>query len=636
MQQTLIHTWITDGNQFEISRRKLKRGCFYLGEPFYIEVGRVNQKVLGTPLEILVPSIDFELPFKPSADFSPIKHCYSYSDLDPAHRFEYITFLQEQILPLKSNVALLEFYLRGIAIRFLLDKTTSKVDRLQIFIKLLLFYKSCKKYRSIIEPLLVCLFLNYFVTSKEEITFFTGGESQEEKIILEKLARTFYELFPTAYALESLFWRYNGYSIHSVDRAGCPVVISIPDIINIQDSEIKTQILDAYILFKNEQQRLIDANAEKDKILAYNKNESCAGSYLLFNYSEGDHQSVKVVEAFYKRIIDENEYIITSYDEIIKSFGFKCSAVHFGSPKYSDVFLTKLEKWGLITYPDLRQLDLKILSKTRCVLYRDNSDGHVVKSQTYLTLLAYIKMALYVVQEDEYNRDDVDFIKNVLSKYSPNTKTAKELTSIFLLSLPEIQRLSYIKQEVKTLDVKLVDELVVTLKMLSYVNGDVTRERRGQLECLLPILGYKINNLGEELKQLRSKVIVPKQNNQRAKTGARPISFTLDLSELHRLQEDTAEARHLLSEIFAEESDELSTNVQEPPVMPLLRIILSKPAWPISEIKELCAEYGIMYGAFIENANDYAFSKVDDILLEEDEGMLYVAINYKSEIFSDT
>ena len=117
MQQTLIHTWITDGNQFEISRRKLKRGCFYLGEPFYIEVGRVNQKVLGTPLEILVPSIDFELPFKPSADFSPIKHCYSYSDLDPAHRFEYITFLQEQILPLKSNVALLEFYLRGIAIR---------------------------------------------------------------------------------------------------------------------------------------------------------------------------------------------------------------------------------------------------------------------------------------------------------------------------------------------------------------------------------------------------------------------------------------------------------------------------------------------------------------------------------------
>ena len=143
--------------------------------------------------------------------------------------------------------------------------------------------------------------------------------------------------------------------------------------------------------------------------------------------------------------------------------------------------------------------------------------------------------------------------------------------------------------------------------------------------------------MGGTFKVLQSsKVIVPKQNNQRAKTDARPISFTLDLSELHRLQEDTAEARHLLSEIFAEESDELSTNVQEPPVMPLLRIILSKPAWPISEIKELCAEYGIMYGAFIENANDYTFSKVDDILLEEDEGMLYVAINYKSEIFSDT
>ena len=635
MQQPLTHTWITDGNQFEISRRKLKRGCFYLGEPFYMEVDCVNQKVLSTPQEILVPSVDFDLPFQPSADFSPVKHCYSYSDLDPAHRFEYITFLQEQFLPLKSNVALLEFYLRGIAIRFLLDKTTSKGDRLQIFKKLLLFYKNCKKYRNLIEPLLVCLFLNFFVTSKEEITFFTGEENLEEKMILEELARAFYELFPAAYALESLFWRYSGYGIRSVDKSGRPVVINIPDVINIQDGEIKAQILDAYIIFKNEQQRLIDANAEKDKILAYNKNENCAGTYILFNYSEGDHQSVKVVEAFYKRIIDENEYIITSYDEIIKSFGFKCSTIHFCSKRYSDIFLTKLKEWELITYPDLRQLDLKMFSKTRCVLYRDNFDGQVVKSQTYLTLLAYIKMALYVVQEDEYNSSDVDLIKNVLTKYAPNVKTAKELVSIFLLSLNEIQRLNCIKQDIKILDIKLLNELIVTLKMLAYVNGDVTRERRDQLECLLPVLGYKINNLGEELKQLSPKVIVPKQNNRHVKTDAQPIRFTLDLSELQRLQEDTAKARHLLSKIFAEEPDDLSTNVQEPPFMPLLRIILSKPAWPISEIKELCTASGIMYGAFIENSNDYAFSKVDDILLEEDEGMLYVAINYKSEILRD-
>jgi hypothetical protein len=37
----------------------------------------------------------------------------------------------------------------------------------------------------------------------------------------------------------------------------------------------------------------------------------------------------------------------------------------------------------------------------------------------------------------------------------------------------------------------------------------------------------------------------------------------------------------------------------------------------------------MMYGAFIEKANDYAYSKVDDLVLEESDGYIYLITQYK-------
>jgi hypothetical protein len=65
-----------------------------------------------------------------------------------------------------------------------------------------------------------------------------------------------------------------------------------------------------------------------------------------------------------------------------------------------------------------------------------------------------------------------------------------------------------------------------------------------------------------------------------------------------------------------------------------LRIILTKSSWTIPDIQEVCRQNAIMYGAFIENSNEYSYSIVDDIILEEEEGMIYVATNYKDDILS--
>lgn len=609
--------WITEGETIEISGRRLNRGCFYLGSPFYIQASECNEEChFMQGEEILVPTVELETEIQQSTTFGPLSSFHAYQDLTPTHRYEFIRFLEGNFTPVKSSQAIIEYYLRGIAIRLFIDKSTTPAEKSQIFRHLLSFYSSCRKYRNLIEPVLRCAFLRLFVKDNGDIIF-------EDK----ELASVFLKTFPYPYDVIYLVFPEQEYSIRGVDSAQNPVTISIPDPISAKGQKFKDTLYNSHINLKDEQEKLKEKEAESERLSLFNKHNGCAGAHLLFGSSTEEDQSVKLVHAFYMRIINENPYVMTSYEEIIRSFGFQCKAADLGSKKHADVILGKLTEWGLTTYPNLNDIDLKSSPKFKCILYKDVLNEEIDNGLRYKTLLTYIKMALYVVQEDEYNNDDISHIKSIISRYAPNERTKKELISILLLSLNDIQRLEYLKHGIKNIEKHLIAELADTLKMLAYVDGDVTRERKEQLECLLPVLGCSIQNLDHELRQLKPKVATNKKKPL-------PVKISLDLSELDRLKKDTAEAQLLLNEIFAEETPAAPANVYEPPFLSALRIILTKPCWTISDVQEVCRQNGIMYGAFIENSNEYSYSIVDDILLEEEEGMIYVATNYKDDILS--
>ena len=83
--------WITEGETIEISGRRLNRGCFYLGKPFYIQASECNEDChFMQGEEILVPTF------------------YAYQDLTPIHRFEFIRFLEGNFTPVKSSQAIID------------------------------------------------------------------------------------------------------------------------------------------------------------------------------------------------------------------------------------------------------------------------------------------------------------------------------------------------------------------------------------------------------------------------------------------------------------------------------------------------------------------------------------------------
>ena len=611
--------WITDGESVEISGSKLMRGCFYLCEPFCLKASECNDPSMFTKgSEILVPTLVQNLPIKPTTKFDKLPECHSYADLDSEHRFEYVGFLQGQILPLVSNKSLIEYYLRGIAIRLFLDSTTTEADRIQIYERLLVFYNECLKYRKLIEPLVAIVFCRLFIEFDDEgIAFFPKSENVKTNKYINNLAKIFYNSFFDVYQLRSLLTGYGSYIITGIDYEQSPVSIEIalPNVIN--RPKIKSKIYEAYERFTRKQATLeyLEAKAKRQKE-SKNRNTESTVLSLFLGSDDVDDMSIEIVRAFYNRVVDENEYITTNYIEIVKSFGLNLRADIF-----SDEILGKLISWGFYTYPDIRNLNLALYSNSKapCVLYKDTSGSSVIKTGTYKTLLLFIKLALYVVQEDEYNWNDVQHIKHFIAKHAPNERTKKELVSILLLSLKDVQKLSSIKHQVRIIEKSILNDLITALKTLAYVDREVSRERKDQLEWLLPVLGCNVRNLSSELKQIRPVDYSKKQ----------PIQVSLDLSMLKKLQEDTILAHQLLSEIFVDETEAPVKHDDAPTHILLLKRLLNKEVWPISQVKDLCQEYGMMYGAFIEKANDYAYSKVDDLVLEESDGYIYVITQYK-------
>ena len=88
----------------------------------------------------------------------------------------------------------------------------------------------------------------------------------------------------------------------------------------------------------------------------------------------------------------------------------------------------------------------------------------------------------------------------------------------------------------------------------------------------------------------------------------------------------------MLSDIFTEEEDVLlPDNNTSNAVIEALQKLLEKDTWQREEVQELLGA-NVMIGNMLEQINDYAYSKVDDIVVEEDVDTIYVTTEYKEQL----
>jgi len=116
-------------------------------------------------------------------------------------------------------------------------------------------------------------------------------------------------------------------------------------------------------------------------------------------------------------------------------------------------------------------------------------------------------------------------------------------------------------------------------------------------------------------------------------TNDKHSDVILNTSQLKRIEEETKESQKILSDIFVD--SEITEDFRlklSGAVMEILKILFTKDVWSFEEVETVCKKRKKMIGSVLEQINDYALSKVDDIVLEDDGENIYVMTEYKDAL----
>ena len=159
------------------------------------------------------------------------------------------------------------------------------------------------------------------------------------------------------------------------------------------------------------------------------------------------------------------------------------------------------------------------------------------------------------------------------------------------------------------------------------------KEKRGQAEM-------KIKQLTRENKKFKSKgepAVVGKSRKSKGFAIPKPEKKKeeplLDPNKLAVLQDQTKAAQEMLAEIFIQEEREQDI-VLQPAINPHIEVLgklLTKEQWTRNELAELVGP-DVMLGNLLEQINDYAYSKINDIVVEEEGDDIYVTTEYKEQL----
>lgn len=159
----------------------------------------------------------------------------------------------------------------------------------------------------------------------------------------------------------------------------------------------------------------------------------------------------------------------------------------------------------------------------------------------------------------------------------------------------------------------------------------------------------QIKDLKRQLKRVETKSAL----TQKRKSGSATIEKTkgvreyiikkpqpqverqlLDQDKLLELQKQTKESQDMLAEIFVQKEESPAvpiTTSENGPMLNILTMLFEKEVWTRAEIAEMAGP-DVMIGNLLERINDYSYSKIDDIVVEEDGDKIYVTTEYKTQL----
>ena len=372
-----------------------------------------------------------------------------------------------------------------------------------------------------------------------------------------------------------------------------------------------------------------------------------------YSYSSGSHSAkndkldLKKIRPLIEALMIESRGVINS-DDLLKMWGVKYYGEKTLPKRHLDEILAGLKRMGYDLVPNYNYGHKRLGFNEMSVIYRrpDQPRAHSLNSAQIHKIELFLKLFSMVVYDSKAVQADYDYAMECAAGLG-SPKEGNDFFRAYLLWMLQKKQVfeKRVKDEVIALQSSEKETFVNMLLKATYVNGSIENKRVDSLKKILPTLGVNPDMihslLHQSLTEEHGLAVVEKSETAVEHTIRKPgtvsneskATYDLDNDRLEELRQQSRKAQELLSDIFETEDEVESIDNQEPKdnILLLLEKLFEKECWSKSEVQEICGP-GAMLGNILEQINDYAYAKVEDIVVEEDGDQIYVTVEYKEHL----
>lgn len=683
--------WISPEEIIEVQGIKLKRGNFYLGEHFVLPPKTDDFSYFGAYIfgPVLNPTFEIENVGILDNKFS------SYKDMTPYWRYQYLMWLSGDVEVSAVPVEILLFYLYGYEIKMFVDGKTTMKERQDILTGVIQLQESLgKQYDKAAYQLLqkklddfightIVKFFNKDINKFSIKSTLLHCELYKQAYIIHKLkdderilsvkdayaiANEIYdidEVVPTKYRAFAEKYFSDEYIIESKKIAE---ILESSGIVYYNHCDA-SYCYNNYCNFSSEKIEIfhiVNSSTKAGGILhvlnsSFRKIQAAFGRY---NYIKKGHKGqetiaaitflpdeidikeepkIKTLIAGIEKIMQQEMLVVLNVDEILNLWEYEHRDAVNLPKEYIDSIIYGFRRLGYGVVPNY-EIDTKRFNYGDiCVIYKDDTLQKPTVTNNYMVVELFIQLAVYIMQADKVFESDFVSIENYIQAHCTVDDNPNRLMAVAKWRLrSKKQSLNWqLKSAIsKTLSEKMRPTIGNDLIRLLCTNGDIRPKRIEGLKKILPLLGMETNNIHSQIHRFFTDsedfaTIEKKTDAIEFHINNESSQVIMNPEKLRILEQQTEENRKLLSNIFGKEDETIQDIVsenQESKWMDILKLLFTKKEWKRTEVEMICKERKQMLGAVLEQINDFAYSKIDDAVVEDDEEYIYVILEYKDQL----
>lgn len=656
--------WINKGQVIEVSGLILKRGNFYLGNMFVVPKSLPSFTVNLSRNKLLYAGI-VNPEFEAIEGLWISKSFYSYQNMSPAQRWYYLSWLAGNKPTAETPDPLLLYYLWGIQVRLFIDTSTILEEKRDIVQSLIELYDELGTYSTIknyIHSVIDCAISVFFINDANEfgidlssyelykqayvrnvISGKTTLDGEDAYIIFNQLYKCDIPEMFREYVKEHVIKNFRKRKVAGPQNvyAGIrrlPIVSRSTPYIPESEFEIsvfyeKSTLYDEYSFYQKLWQYRSELKVYNSIANVLSNPLAPLGYFALPKYIKDKEKHVlQSTKKILENILTEKKGIILS-DDLLSLWGVDDHSEKTFPKKYLDNIIDGLRILGFDIIPNYQYGQKRLAYNELCVIHKVTINCDNEKFANVHTVELFLKLLAFMIYGNSISTADYDFVKQCIKYLDAPDEYNGYLNAFFTWLIQKKQSFDKkTKEEVLQLDDTIKKSFTTLLLKSVCITGEIDSKRVDTFKKIMPSLGLNPDEVHSMLHQL----LTDNRNSahqEAVRCDTAESIVHLDVKKLEEFKEQTSIAQDLLSGIFVieDDTDTAESSSLDNSMLSILKKLLEREMWTKEEVQQICGP-NVMIGNLLEQINDYAYEKVEDVVVDEDDDKIYIMTEYKDQL----